>query len=60
VYAGRDEGGAPADTVPRVVQCALLHTDNAVAHGLMMGIMNGLRAGEYLKVAFVALVAGWR
>ena len=34
--------------------------DNAVAHGLMMFIMNALRAGDYLKVAFVALVAGWR
>jgi hypothetical protein len=31
-----------------------------VARGLMMGIMNALRAGEYLKVAFAALVAGWR
>ena len=41
-------------------QCTLLHTDSAVAHGHLMGIMNVLRAGEYLKVAFVALVAGLR
>jgi hypothetical protein len=34
--------------------------DNALAQGLMMGIMNMLRAGDYLKVAFVALAAGWR
>ena len=57
---GGDEGGAPAETVPRVIQCAPFAYDNAVAHGLVMGIMNVLRAGEYLKVAFVALVAGWR
>jgi hypothetical protein len=60
VYAGGDEGGAPEETVPGVIQCALLHTDDAVAHGHMMGIMNVLRAGEYLEVAFVALVAGLR
>jgi hypothetical protein len=39
---------------------ALLRTDNAAAHGRLTGIMNVLRAGEYLKVAFVALVAGRR
>jgi hypothetical protein len=37
-----------------------LHTDSAAARGRLMGIMNVLRAGEYLKVAFVALVAGLR
>jgi hypothetical protein len=29
-------------------------------HGRLTGIMNVLRAGEYLKVAFAALVAGRR
>ena len=57
---GGDEGGAPAETVPRVVQCAPLPYDNAVAHGLVMGIMNVLRAGDSLKVGFVAPAAGWR
>jgi hypothetical protein len=37
-----------------------LRTDNAAAHGRLTGIMNVLRAGEYLKVAFAALAAGRR
>ncbi len=53
----RSAGG---NGVPVSSQCALLLTDSAVAHGHLMGIMNVLRAGEYLKVAFVALVAGLR
>jgi hypothetical protein len=35
-------------------------TCNAVGQDCLTDIMNVLRAGEYLKVAFVALAAGWR
>ena len=60
MYAGGDEGGAPGGNgSPRRLMRPLA-TDNAVAHGHLMGIMNVLRAREYLKVAFVAVLAGWR
>jgi len=54
---GWDEGGALLEeTVPRfVVQRVFLHTDKAVAYGRLMGIMNVLRAEEYLKVTFAGL-----
>ncbi len=60
MYVGGDEGGALEETVPRFVQRVFLHTDKAVAYGRLMGIMNVLRTGEYLKVAFVGLEAGSR
>ncbi len=45
---------------PRLVQRVFLHTDKPVAYRRLMGIMNMLRAGEYLKVAFVGLEVGSR
>jgi membrane-associated PAP2 superfamily phosphatase len=54
-----DEGGASAGDGSRRPM-RLLAYDNALALGLMMGIMNLLRGGDYLKVAFVVLTAGWR
>jgi hypothetical protein len=46
------------ETVPRFGQHVLVHPGKACGH--LMGIMNALRLGECLKVAFIALVAGWR
>jgi hypothetical protein len=54
MYAGGEEGGALEEPVRRVVRRAFLHTEEAVPHGRLMGMMNMLRAGEYLKIAFVA------
>ena len=45
---------------PRLVQRVFLHTDKPVAYRRLMGIMNMLRTGEYLKVAFVGLEVGSR
>jgi hypothetical protein len=59
VYAGGDDGGAPGRRFPASSNAPFAY-DNAVAHGLMMFIINALRAGDYLKVAFVALAAGLR
>ena len=53
---GGDEGGALEK--PRFVRRVFLPTDKRWAYGHLTGIMNVLRAGEYLKVAVVAVVAG--
>jgi hypothetical protein len=47
-------------TFRHVVQCASCIATNAATWGHLMGIMNALRIGEYLKVAFIALMAGRR
>ena len=51
-------GRTTLETVPRFRQHVFVHPGKT--YGRLMDIVNVLRAGEYLKVAFVALVAGLR